>query len=401
MTLNNHYPASITNGNDFAVDSLALTPLTPHTLTLTVKPGTISWQKAAEDGTTLLPGSVWSITGPGQSAEGTTIADCNATSADRCTGMDKDPTAGSFKLTDLPCGTYSIREATPPEGYVGITTPLTATISATSLDVNLGPVRNSPITGSITWKKTDDDGAALGGSEWTVTPTNATPGHAFTVIDNGQRDTDAIAGELKVDDLPYGTYTLTESKAPEGFTKTDTTYPFTIDSKATTVDINDGRPIINKRILGTVSWNKVDAADSALLGGSIWTLTRTDAQEADPITIEDCHAESAEQCTGEDKDPTAGKFHVANLAWGTYTLTEKQAPAGYYRNVPDQTITIDGQHTTIALGELKDTAITGTELPLTGGIGRGAFTIAGFAILGGGGAALTMFSVRKRHIASK
>lgn len=77
---------------------------------------------------------------------------------------------------------------------------------------------------------------------------------------------------------------------------------------------------------GSVSWSKVDG-DGKPLAESTWMIERANGL---PFTdVEDCVADSADQCAGPDKNPAAGEFLVEDLEQGDYTLKEVKAPAGF------------------------------------------------------------------------
>ncbi|WEV46759.1 CshA/CshB family fibrillar adhesin-related protein [Bifidobacterium sp. ESL0690] len=80
-------------------------------------PGTVEWSRFDEDGTTLLPGSTWHLSGPNNASMD--VPDCTA---GPCTGIDQDPTPGKFKVPNLPWGEWTITEVTPPAGH-DLTTP--------------------------------------------------------------------------------------------------------------------------------------------------------------------------------------------------------------------------------------------------------------------------------------
>ena len=126
---------------------------------------------------------------------------------------------------------------------------------------------------------------------------------------------------------------------------------------------------------GTITWQKVDAATpSDYLGGSVWTL-RGPGASGPTVTVTDC---AATPCTGtNDTDARAGYLSVGGLAWGTYTLTETKAPAGYVLNTTPRTVTIGATALTANLGAIKNTQQTVPVLPLTGGIGADTYLIAG------------------------
>lgn len=118
--------------------------------------GSVTWTKTATDKTTLLGGSVWKLAGPGLASGGVTVEDCIQASAANCTGPDKDPAAGKFRVDGLRWGDFTLTETSAPLGYVLDTTPHTFTISGTVLTVALGAFVNElgtpptlPLTGGI------------------------------------------------------------------------------------------------------------------------------------------------------------------------------------------------------------------------------------------------------------
>uniref|UniRef100_UPI0024145B01 MSCRAMM family protein n=1 Tax=Actinomyces minihominis TaxID=2002838 RepID=UPI0024145B01 len=95
-------------------------------------PGKVSWQKVDEsDRSKLLGGSEWQLVGPaGEESKIQGIEDCVASSAGDCSGLDKDPVAGKFKLEGLAWGDYTLTETKAPAGYVKSDCKYTFTIEA-------------------------------------------------------------------------------------------------------------------------------------------------------------------------------------------------------------------------------------------------------------------------------
>ena len=101
----------------------------------------------------------------------------------------------------------------------------------------------------------------------------------------GKCDMDTKAGYFKVVDLADGTYTLTETVAPNGYSIAGPyTVTITTTNGVTSVSITNatGGSIANNKILnirntGTISWNKVssDSNNDKKLSGSEWKLTKT------------------------------------------------------------------------------------------------------------------------------
>lgn len=182
---------------------------------------------------------------------------------------DEDTAAGKFKVSDLVDGTYRLQEKTAPNGYTAggpYTVKIvngTATITdASGKTIDGNKIPNARNTGTILWNKVSSDSAndkKLGGSEWKLTKIksfgwNATTGKAeYTDIDieqqqaitipdcksgtgktcsapaEGQKiyDVDPVEGQFKLTGLEWGTYTLVESKAPDGYDVDSTVRTFT------------------------------------------------------------------------------------------------------------------------------------------------------------------------------
>ncbi|MBC9937408.1 MULTISPECIES: SpaA isopeptide-forming pilin-related protein [unclassified Leucobacter] len=126
----------------------------------------------------------------------------------------------------------------------------------------------------------------------------------------------------------------------------------------------------------SLSWNKVnDHTPAQFLAGSAWTLTPFDRAAVpmlDPsraMSVVDCVAASAAECTGPDSNPAVGKFTVRDLTIGKYRLTESQAPAGYLRISP-----IDIEvYSELDYGNIVNRQAPVPTLPLTGGMGAAVF----------------------------
>ncbi|AQP48562.1 hypothetical protein BW730_14690 [Tessaracoccus aquimaris] len=325
------------------------------------RPGAVSWSKTDEVGD-LLGGSVWSITPP-EGGE-ITVEDCIALDAKDCTGADRDPAAGKFLVEGLAWGTHLIAETTPPQGYDGeasFSVEITAEVAGKTIDGSAH--KNTALTGTLKWFKIDADSESkplLGGSEWTLRG----PGDAKhdikdcvgTCTDDPFTDQDPVAGQFSIVGLVWGDYTLTEKTAPEGYTASDESFPFTID--ATNVTQTKEFTIENTRETGTVTWSKVDATDKSLLAGSKWTLK--DPENASHEVVDCIGTCSDDPFT--DQDPVAGQFSIKGLVWGDYELTESKAPSGYDMSTDPILFTIDA--TNVAgirhLGDIGNERILGS-----------------------------------------
>ena len=189
----------------------------------------------------------------------------------------------------------------------------------------------------------------------------------------GKCDMDTRAGYFKVIDLADGTYTLTETVAPNGYTAGG---PYTVTIANGTVTITDasenpitGSKIPNVRNTGAILWNKVssDSKNDQKLGGSEWKLTKTkdfswnsdgkaiySDSTGQSWDIKDCDGTAncdTDSSALHDVDSTPGQFKLTGLEWGTYTLVETKAPDGY---------DVDSTVRTFTFGPTAGTDGTGT-----------------------------------------
>lgn len=224
--------------------------------------------------------------------------------------------------------------------------------------------------GAVLWQKTaKDTGKALAGSEWVIRNGSGT---SYSVKDcEGDAcrggadgtDIDPRAGYFKVA-LPYGSYELAETKAPNGYRIETPSTPrkFTVSNTANEKDFG---AIANPSSRATLTWQKIEAESRKLLAGSEWSLTRTGTNTETPtlrtypVTITDC---VAGDCAGlEDKNPEPGKFSLPNVDPGTYELVETKAPEGYVGGVKKTvTLTAEQGGTTVSIGDLENTRQKGS-----------------------------------------
>lgn len=214
--------------------------------------GDIAWTKADAGNGKPIFGSEWKLTrytDNGYSTKDAKFAD--RTIADNADG-DQDPSDGKLAVGSLEPGYYQLEETKAPDGYElsdsnAYRFEITAEGKATELKGANGAnllsniVKNERKTGKISWTKVDADLADsdkvakyLGGSEWKLAFTSDSgTTTAYTVVDaqnsdeideckashaaNVLCDTDSRIGRIAVEDLGWGTYTLTETKAPDGY----------------------------------------------------------------------------------------------------------------------------------------------------------------------------------------
>lgn len=175
------------------------------TVTNTAKIGGVSWSKVDPEGNALA-GSEWELVSTGGSS--LAIVDNGE--------RDADAADGRFLVEDLPWGEYVLRETAAPKGHVLSKQTTSITIDGKHRDVKIGDIENSRIDGELSWSKVDseDEGQLLAGSEWELTGPDGTTAR---IVDNGLNDQDPEPGRLRVTGLEWGSYTLTETRAPREY----------------------------------------------------------------------------------------------------------------------------------------------------------------------------------------
>ncbi|NMM95146.1 SpaA isopeptide-forming pilin-related protein [Bifidobacterium oedipodis] len=187
-----------------------------------------------------------------------------------------------------------------------------------------------------------------------------------TVSDQGDFDQDPDEGQINLNNLALGTFTLQEVEAPVGYELSETTYTFTtvkqglpeikVQNGGAAVNKNkDGIPMIgNSSSTAPISWTKVDSTDDEHnpLAGSKWKLERkalpkenseSTAENTAEVSYETVYSSicdaGAENCTEATVDTNGSRgIFTLNLPWGyEYKLTEIQAPDGF--ETPDSATT--------------------------------------------------------------
>lgn len=212
----------------------------------------------------------------------------------------------------------------------------------------------------------------------------------------GKTGTEAVT-DVEVE---AGDYTLSESGGPEGYEASDWNCgpANKVTAERVTLKVGDKVTctITNTAKTGTITWNKTDEGGNAL-EGSVWTLQGPEGPEGPAVEVEDCSAASADECTGPDKDPAAGKFSVDGLKWGKYSLVEKSAPAGYVLDDTEHTFTVSGAELKQSIGSFTNEQKPPVALPLTGGTGSQIFIIGGAALCAAGGVGALLKGLRRRN----
>jgi hypothetical protein len=224
---------------------------------------------------------------------------------------------------------------------------------------------------SLAWEKRDDQGVLQGGATFTVQGSTAGPfaclddnttgpddANPITVVDNSAPDSDPDAGQLLLDNICFGTYTVTETVAPTGFAlDDDVTRVQTVNASNQNAvigtqgqdDLGDTDESDFHNRLGTIEWEKRDgsvAAPHPLQGGATFEVSGgafACRGTTGTITVVDNGT--------NDADPDAGQLKVDRVCLGTYTITETVPPTDYLVDAdPTRTVTVSAADLSATVG---------------------------------------------------
>ncbi|HJG40853.1 SpaA isopeptide-forming pilin-related protein [Bifidobacterium pullorum] len=326
----------------------------------------IAVQMVKQSDGTPLAGATFELT----PADGFTFAD-GSTEAQTIT---IESTSGATALTNLTANmTYILKETVPPAGYELNETEFTFTVAADGTIVSAEAdgytvsgseiititVNDEPI--EVTLTKRNADGAALDGAEFTLhgmfanadgTP-SGTVADRTVVVENG-----TVALEGLIADQQY---TLTETKAPEGYRVNTGTLTFTVNTDGTLTEVEPAESYAIDADTATAITvidqpTELDltklAADGTPLAGAEFTLAPDTEHDADSRFVSD--RSSIDLVIGEDGTvPTITGELIAGHA---YVLTETKAPDGY-------ALITEPLHFTVGPKGRAATLTAGTELP--------------------------------------
>ena len=152
-------------------------------------------------------------------------------------------------------------------------------------------------------------------------------------------------------DLPFGSYYVKEIATDEHYILSDTQYPFTFeyagqDTETVEIKVNDGKPIENKLIYGSVSGKKIDE-NGEVLGGALIGIFKADETEFTK--------EHAIMTATSEKD---GSFSFAKVPYGKWIVREIEAPEGFVLDDTSYEVNI-GENEQVIEVEITDEYIYG------------------------------------------
>lgn len=236
-------------------------------------------------------------------------------------GLAEDGTA--TVATDLPFGSYYIKEMATDEHYILNDEQYVFTFDYAGQDtetveikVNDGkPIENKLIYGSVSGKKVDENGEALAGAVigiFKADETEFTAEHAFMTVKSGED------GSFAFKKVPYGNWIVKEIEAPEGFVLDGTAHAVTIDRNEQVIEAE----ITNEYIHGNIRLTKVDAdyPDNKLTGATFEVYKDVNG---------DGKLDDKDELVGNLEETSVGIYEIQELLYGKYLVKETKAPEGF------------------------------------------------------------------------
>ncbi len=326
------------------------------TITNQLKKYTLKLTKKGDDGK-LLQGVEFEISG-------------NGISKKSASGQD-----GVVTFTGLAFGEYTITEVEAPQGYVKAA-PIKVTIDGSDSAervIQLEPIENKHTKLTVT-KFAEDGKTKLPGAKFVIKSADGkyvkVDGTSFASFANKKEDATAIVtdenGTFTLEYLPLGKYVLEEIEAPEGYMIVTASKDFEIKNSETRVSINNTKIKTGLKIIKTDENGK-------LLEGIKFTLKNSVGGFVTARGSKGRYTYTGLANIGtEFTTDGRGEIFVSGLLWGTYYLSETNAPKGMV-GIKDQIVEVDAENhnKTIEL-KLENRSEKGKiEFTKTDGAGKG------------------------------
>ena len=246
-------------------------------------------------------------------------------------------------ISDLPMGSYYVQEISTNSAYLKDDTKYPVVFeyagqetALVSITANEGEaIENDLIYGSVSGKKYDEDGNALGGALIGIFKTGTEEFTAETAI---QTTTSADDGSFSFEKVPYGTWIIREIESPTGFVLSDEEIPVTIGSVDEVVEVE----LVNEFIMGSIELTKVDEdyPDNKLTGAVFEVYADKNG---------DGKLDDSDELLGEMAELGDGVYQMSDLRYGKYLVRETKAPEGFLldTNVYPVSIEEDGKIYTV------------------------------------------------------
>lgn len=251
-----------------------------------------------------------------------------------------DENGAATANTDLPFGSYYVKEIATDEHYILSDTQYPFTFEYAGQDtetveikVNDGKlIENKLIYGSVSGKKIDENGEALGGALigiFKADETEFTKEHAIMTA-TSEKD-----GSFSFAKVPYGKWIVREIEAPEGFVLDDTSYEVNIGENEQVIEVE----ITDEYIHGNIELTKVDAdyLDNKLTGATFEVYKDVNG---------DGKLDDGDELIGNLEETATGIYEMKELLYGKYLVRETKAPEGFVLDKGVYSVFIEKDETT-------------------------------------------------------
>ena len=244
-------------------------------------------------------------------------------------------TTGAHIIQNLPNGTYKLKETKAPAGYKISKELTTFTISDTKRNIAI-KVENTLYSKVSIIKIDSKTKVALAGAE-------------FVLYDNSGKKITSWTSTGKahvIQNLPNGTYTLKETKAPAGYK---------ISKESTTFTISDTNRDVTVKVENTALTKLVN-------------IVKIDKSTGQPLAGAHLIVKNEKGETIADFVSTEEPYVIKDLADGKYSVYEVEAPDGYKKSEATYYFTISDGNTvaSVTVENEKDVPEEVVEVPNTG-----------------------------------
>ncbi len=234
-------------------------------------------------------------------------------------------TNGLTNSSELPLGTYTVKEIIAPYGYVLDDAEYTVMLEYEDQNTAIVyaglTISNMPQTGTITIFKRDSE--TYDSPQGDVTLIDAvfgiynSSGDLIEQLDCG--DSDSATSKL----LPLGEYSIKEIEAPEGYLINDVSYSVQLEYSNQSIKVNNNTYSITDNVIK----GRIEITKTADVPLAEWNT-----KESNP-PMSDVEFEIRLKSTGEIVETLTtdsnGKALSKLLPYGTYVVTESKTPEGY------------------------------------------------------------------------
>ena len=288
----------------------------------------------------LLDGAVFHVTGPNYD-------------------QDVTVTNGEIVLDNLLVGEYTITEKGAPFGYLVNTSTFSTTVNPGQ--ISEVTITDEAPTGRILVKKTDADGIIQGEA--------SLEGAEYTVYDSQKKEVGKITtdkeGHGSLNNLVLGTYTVKETKAPEGYNLDPNTYTVELTYKDQTSSIIFSSVESQDKVkTGYIEILKTDTDNQPLKGGEFGIYTNSDMYIGSTLYKKG-------QLVMSIKTNEKGIAKSDPLPYGSYYVKEMKAPGIEEGNKENFVLSDETQYVKISSDKVfsmtfVDVTVTASKKDITG-----------------------------------